>query len=116
MKNNDDILNIIFKVRDCIEYEIDKDGIVTILEKQEHKIQKFFRKLKFKIPMYKKTILDEYSSAVFVQIDGKRTVKDIGENLELKFGEKVHPLYDRLLLFLNHIDVNCKYIEKINEE
>lgn len=113
MKSNEEILGIIFKIRDCVEYEVNEDGIVTILEKQEHKIQKFFRKLKFKIPMYKKIELDEYSSAVFVQIDGVKTVKEIGENLEVKFGEKVHPLYERLLLFLNHIDVNCNYIEKV---
>ncbi|RDY29323.1 PqqD family peptide modification chaperone [Romboutsia weinsteinii] len=114
MKNNDEVLNIIFKICDCVEYEVDKDGIITILEKQDHKIQNIFRKLKFKIPLYKKTTLDEYSSAVFVQIDGKKTVNEIGKNLELEFGEKVHPLYERLLLFLNHIDVNCKYIEKID--
>lgn len=116
MKSNDEVLNIIYKISDSIEYDIDKDGIVTVLEKQNHKIQKFFRKLKFKIPMYKKITLDEYSSAVFLQIDGRKTVEKIGENLEAEFGEKVQPLYERLLLFLNHIDVNCNYIEKINKE
>ncbi|MEF9990844.1 MAG: PqqD family peptide modification chaperone [Romboutsia sp.] len=114
MSTNEEILDIIFKVCDDIEYEVDKDGIVTILEKQDHKVQRIFRKLKFKIPMYKKLALDEYCSAVFVQIDGNRTVKEIGENLEVKFGEKVHPLYERLLMFLNHINVNCKYIDRIN--
>ena len=32
-----------------------------------------------------------------------------------KYGDKVHPLYERLLIFFNHIDINCKYIEKINK-
>lgn len=114
MKNNDDVLNIVFKIRNSVEYEVNKEGIVTILEKQDHKIQKFFRKLKFKIPMYKKITLDKYSSVVFLQIDGNKTVREIGVNLENKFGDKVHPLYERLLLFLNHIDVNCKYIKKIS--
>lgn len=114
MKNNEDVLNIIFKRSDKIEYEVNEEGIVTILEKQDHKIQRFFRKLKFKIPMYKKTELDKYGSFVFLQIDGKKTVKEIGENLELKYKKEAHPLYERLLLFLNHIDVNCNYIEKIN--
>lgn len=113
MSNNEEILNTIFKICDHVEYEIDENGIVTVFEKQNHKIQKFFRKLKFKIPMYKKIRFDEYSSEVFSQIDGIKTVKEIGENLEVKFGEKVHPLYERLLVFLNHIDVNCNYIEKI---
>ncbi len=113
MKTNEDILNIVFKINDKIDYEVN-EGVVTILEKQDHKIQQFFRKLKFKIPMYKKTELDEYGSFVFSNIDGKKTVKEIGEELELKYGEKSHPLYERLLIFLNHIDANCNYIEKIN--
>ena len=49
-----------------------------------------------------------------MQIDGIKTVKEIGENLEERFGEKVNPLYERLLIFLNHIDINCNYIEKVN--
>ena len=112
--NNEEVLSIIFKVSDNLEYEVDKDNIVIILEKQDHKAQRFFRKLKFRIPEYKKITLDEYGSCVFLQIDGKKTVKEIGENLKAKFGDKVHPLYERLLLFLNHIDVNCHYIEKNN--
>lgn len=113
LKSNEDVLNIIYKIRDDLEYEVDKDNIVTILQKQDHKIQKFFRKLRLRIPEYKKIALDELGSFIFLQIDGKRNVKDIGESLEAKYGDKVHPLYERLLLFLNHIDVNCHYIEKI---
>lgn len=114
LNNNEDVLSIIFRVSDNLEYEVDENNIVTILEKQDHKLQEFFRKLKFKIPEYKRTSLDEYGSCVFLQIDGKKTVKNIGEILEEKYGEKVHPLYERILLFLNHIDVNCHYIEKTN--
>lgn len=114
LKSNEDVLNIIYKISDHLEYEVDKDYIVTILQKQDHKIQKFFRKIKFRIPEYKKIAFDEYGSWIFLQIDGNKSVKDIGESLEAKYGDKVHPLYDRLLLFLNHIDINCRYIEKIN--
>lgn len=112
INNNEDVLNIIFKICDTLEYEVDKGNIVTILEKQDYKVQRFFRKLKFRIPEYKKISLDEYGSYVFLQIDGKKTVKDIGESLEVKYGDKAHPLYERLLLFLNHINVNCQYIKK----
>ena len=114
MKDNEEILNLKFRICDNVNYKIDNDGIVTVLEKQDHKIQKFFRKLKFKIPLYKEITLDEISSEVFTQIDGIKTVKEIGECLEVKFGDKVNPLYERLLVFLNHIYVNCNYIEKID--
>ncbi|ERI89869.1 hypothetical protein HMPREF1982_04134 [Clostridiales bacterium oral taxon 876 str. F0540] len=114
LNSNEDVLRIIFKISDNLQYEVDEENIVTILEKQDHKIQKFFRKLKFRIPEYKRISLDEYGSYVFLQIDGNNTIKDIGESLEIKYGEKAYPLYERLLLFLKHIDVNCRYIEKIN--
>ena len=114
MKNNEEILNLKFRVCDNVNYKIDDNGIVTVLEKQDHKIQKFFRKLRFKIPLYKEITLDEISSEVFIQIDGIKTVKEIGECLEVKFGDKVNPLYERLLVFLNHIYVNCNYIEKVD--
>lgn len=111
--DNEEILNMKFKVCDNLEYEVDENRIVTILEKQDHKIQRFFRKLKFKIPMYKKTTLDEYGSEVFLQINGKNTVEEIGKALEERFGDEVNPLYERLLVFLNHIYLNLNYIEKV---
>lgn len=49
--NNDEVLNLKFKICDYIKYEVDKNRRVTVLEKQDHKIQKFFRRLRFKIPM-----------------------------------------------------------------
>ncbi|WP_332843006.1 PqqD family protein [Paraclostridium sp. AKS73] len=64
--------------------------------------------------MYKKMELDEYGSFIFLQIDGKKNVEELGIKLEEKYGEESHPLYERILLFLNHIDVNCHYIEKID--
>jgi len=111
--NNEDALSLVFRISDTIDYEVD-NKIVTILEKQDHPIQKFFRKLKFKIPLYKKIKLDEYGSFVFLQIDGKKTVEEIGENLEEEYGENTHPLYERLLMYLNHLHVNCNYIERVN--
>ena len=115
MKSNMEVLNIVYKICDCLEFEVNNNGIVSILEKHDHKIQNFLRKMKFSIPEYRKIELDEYCSTVFLLIDGNRTVKEIGKSLDEKYGDKVHPLYERLLIFLNHIDVNCKYIEKINK-
>lgn len=114
MINDEDILNIKYKICDNLEYEVDNNRFVTVLEKQDHRIQRFFRKLKFRIPQYKRVVFDEYCSEVFIQLDGTKTVKEVGESLEAKYGEKVHPLYERLLVFLNHIDEDYKYIKRIN--
>ncbi|MGL4570450.1 MAG: PqqD family peptide modification chaperone [Clostridium sp.] len=111
--SNEELLDMKFKISEKIKFEIDETKSVTILEKQEHKIQKFFRKLKFNIPMYKRTKLDELGSAVFIGIYENKTVREIGENLESQFGEKVQPVYERLLVFINHIYLNLNYIEKV---
>lgn len=113
MNTNEDVLNIIYKKNEDISFELDDKNIVIILNKQEHKIQKIFRKIGFKIPEYQKIEMDKVSSYIFLLIDGKKTVKEIGEIVDEHFGEKIHPLYERLLLFLNHIDVNCHYINRI---
>lgn len=114
MMNDEEILNIKFKICDDVEYKISENRIVTVFEKQNHKIQRFFRRLQFKIPLYREVKFDEYSSEVFMQIDGNKTVKEIGEILDTKYGEKIYPLYERLLVFLNHIDVNCNYIKRVD--
>lgn len=62
--NNEDALNVVFKISDSIDYQLD-DNIVTILEKQDHPIQKFFRKLKFRIPLYKKINLMNMAASFF---------------------------------------------------
>ena len=50
MESNEEVLNLKFEICDEIRYEINKDGIVIVFEKQNHKIQQLFRKLNFKIP------------------------------------------------------------------
>lgn len=114
MNNNEEVLNLKFKICDDINYSINKNGTVTLFEKQDHKLQRILRKLRFNIPKYKKIELDEYCSTVFLMLNGENTVKKVGENLNLKYGEEVYPLYERLLLFLNHIYIDCNYIYKIH--
>lgn len=114
METNQDVLDLVFKKAEGLEFEISEDGIVTILEKQDHKIQRFFRKLGFRIPEYKRLKLDKYASFTFLQINGERRVEEIAQNIKEHFGDEAEPLYERLLLFLNHIDTNCSYIQKNN--
>ncbi|WP_315167866.1 PqqD family protein [Metaclostridioides mangenotii] len=116
MKSNEEVLNLVYQIRDDLEYEVDEKSIVTIIKRQEHWVQRFFRKLRFKIPKITYIKLDAYSSFIFLNIDGNRTVKEIGEIMDEKYGEEAKPLYERLLLFLNHIEVNAKYIVRIEKD
>ena len=112
IETNDDVLNIIYEINKDLEYEISSEGIVSIIKRQDHKIQRVLRKLKAKIPKYSRIEFDEKSSFVFQEIDGQKNIREIGELVDKKFSEQAQPLYENLLLFLNHLEVNSKYISK----
>lgn len=107
-------LDIVFRVSDRFTYEVDADGIVTVVEPQNHPIQRFFRRLRVQIPLARRIVMDAYSSCVFRQIDGKKTVREIGSLLEATFGESVQPTFERLPVFLTYIEEQKRYIEKVN--
>lgn len=50
--------------------------------------------------------LDEIGSFTWNLCDGVNTVKDIGQQLKDKFGERVEPLYERLGLFFQNLEKN----------
>ena len=64
----------------------------------------------FKTPEVSNIDLDEFGSFVWLSIDGKNTVFDIGGKVKEEFGEDVEPLYPRLIQFLNVLK-EVKYIE-----
>lgn len=107
------MLDVTFRVSNKLLYEVNDEGIVTVLTKQDHMIQRILRKLRVRIPEYRRITMDELGSYTFLQIDGHKTVREIGEALEAKFVDKVQPLYERLSLFLTHIQERCHYIEEV---
>ncbi|TDR77932.1 PqqD family protein [Paludibacterium purpuratum] len=109
---HDNPLDTVYEVNAKLDYEVDDRRIVTILRKQDHWIQRFARKLKLRIPAYRRTTMDDYASFVFLSIDGKRSVQDIGEVLAAQYGEQANPLFERLLVFLNHIEKSERFIVK----
>ena len=50
--------------------------------------------------------LDAYGSFVWLLIDGKTSVCDLGLQLKEEYGEKVEPLYGRLAHFLSLLERN----------
>lgn len=103
---------IVYQKSPVIKYKI-KDGIVFIIEVQDHFIQKILRKLHFKIPEKTYLELDEYGSFVFQQINGEVNVNIIGQKLAYKYKETEKNLYERLTLYLDFLETNKKYIYKM---
>lgn len=52
---------------------------------------------------YYKIRLDSVGSFIWEHCDGNFRVKEVAERLENKFGEKVEPLNERLVLFLQSL-------------
>lgn len=109
----DATLAVVYRKSDKIKYETDHEGNVTLLLSQDRPIQRLFRKLRFRIPRYRRIKLDILGSFVFTHINGRLSVKALGELVEAEFGDKAQPIYQRLLTFLNYMCSGCHYIERV---
>ena len=112
-KNTGLTLDAVFQLTDRIVLSEDATGIVTVLEKQDHKIQNFFRRLRFRIPQHKKTELDAYGSFVFKNLDGKTSVEELGNRLREHFGDQIEPVYDRLVAYLQYLERSAGFIRQV---
>lgn len=88
------------------EYEVIEENRINILVPKFTDII-FGRLLQPRIKdKYIKAELDEIGSSVWLLIDGKNNVDIIAENLKSKFGDKVHPVYERLISYLRAMKQN----------
>lgn len=74
------------------------NGLVTV--DQEHKglYAKLAQKI-FKTPRVSHVDLDYFGSFVWMQIDGTRSIYEIGKIVKAEYGEAAEPLYERLSKF-----------------
>lgn len=62
-----------------------------------------------------KVNLDEIGSSVWLLCDGSRNIREIGERMKERFGEKIEPCYDRLSLFFSQLEIS-RFIRYSNLE
>lgn len=95
------------------KWTVMEDGIVeiTVENKGFYNVlaQKFFSK-----PRYSFIKLDTYGSFVWKQIDGKRSIYEIGKILEENYEEAGTQLYERLCTFFKILE-NNRYIQTIQK-
>lgn len=62
--------------------------------------------------------LDKFGSFVWEQIDGKRSIYEIGKAIRRKFGEEAEPFYERLARFIRilHESHFVVYSNKIKDK
>lgn len=97
-------LDAIYSLSDRIGLGEDSQGIITLSDPQDHKIQQFFRRLRFRIPRERRLTLDEYGSFVVRQIDGSASVPEIGRKMKEEFGHSAEPLFERLVPYLRALE------------
>lgn len=67
----------------------------------------------FKKPRYSFIKLDEYGSCVWKQIDGKKTIYEIGQILQKEHKGASDQLYERLSTYFGILEQN-RYIQFVN--
>ena len=81
--------------KDGINWNSDQNGIVTLEIENKGFYNRIAQKL-FKKPKISFIHLDEMGSFVWPIIDGEKDIAEIGKLVDGHFGEKAHPLYERL--------------------
>ncbi len=82
-----------------IRFTTDEAGIVTLEIENKGFFHKIAQKL-FKKPKVSYVHLDALGSFIWQKLDGEKDVFTLGKDVEEKFGEKAHPLYERLIKYL----------------
>lgn len=96
------------------KWEVLEDGIVEVTVENTGFYNTLAQKL-FKKPRYSFIKLDEYGSCVWQNIDGKKTIYEIGQVLEKSHKGAGHQLYERLSTYFGILERN-KYIIFVDEE
>lgn len=112
-KNKNNYVDYIPKINDK-KWEVLEDGIVEITIENKGFYNTVAQKI-FKKPRYSFIKLDEYGSCVWKQIDGKKTIYEIGQILKESHKGASNQLYERLSAYFGILERN-KYIIFVNEE
>ncbi len=86
-----------------IGWSADESGNVTLEIENKGIFNRVAQKL-LKKPKISYIHLDEIGSFLWPIIDGEKSIMDIGPLVEEKFGEKSHPLYERLSKYFQILD------------
>ncbi len=111
MKNNEKKENYLEKVpvRPSRFTWTEEDGIVTF-HIENRGFFKRITQILIKKPKVSHIHLDELGSFIWLQIDGERTLVEIGECLLEHFGDKAKPVYERLSKFFYMLE-SYKFID-----
>ena len=113
-KQQENFLDYVPKHNSLFEYRDNKAGNIEVKVHNNgifNKIAQVFAKR----PKYSFIELDEFGSFIWRQMDGEKTIYEIGIAVKEHFGEKAEPLYERLCEFIKILHKNhfVVYMNKI---
>jgi len=108
MKKTDNFLMLVPQKSMRYQWKTDSQGLVEIIIPRETLLDKMVRMF-IDTPKVMRIHLDALGSCVWRAIDGRRNIHEIGMILEREFGEKVMPLYERLITYITILK-NNKFI------
>lgn len=86
-----------------IGYTVDEKGVITLEIENKGLFNRIAQKV-FKKPKISYIHLDEMGSFVWPIINGEKSISEIGEAVDKHFGEKAHPLYERLAKYFQILE------------
>ncbi len=89
--------------KDGLGYSIGDDGSVT-LEMENKGAMNKIAQLILRKPKISYIHLEEFGSFIWPLIDGKKSIHEIGVEVEKHFGEKANPLYERLATYFKTLE------------
>lgn len=114
MKNKENYLEKVPVRHENINWSIDENNLVT-LDIENKGVANKIAQLLLKKPKISHILLDEFGSYIWQMIDGKISIIEIGVEVEKCFGDKAHPLYERLAKYFQILE-NYKFIKWIDKE
>ncbi|MDO4169075.1 MAG: PqqD family protein [Lachnospiraceae bacterium] len=114
-RNNTDknYLDHIPKINDK-KWEVLEDGMVEVVVENTGFYNTVAQKI-FKKPRYSFIKLDEYGSYVWQQIDGEKSIFEIGEKLKKHHKGASNQLYERLATYFGILEKN-EYVVFVDKE
>ena len=103
IQNSENYLERIPIRNESINWSKDENGIVTLEIDNIGIFNRIAQKLFKKTPV-SYIHLDETVSFVWPLIDGNKSIMDLAEHLDNEFGQKAHPLYERIAKFIQILE------------
>lgn len=103
MAKKDNYLDRVYRITDGLHWNISDEGVVVVDMENKGFTNKIAQKF-FKRPRISHITLEGMGSFIFTQIDGERNIHQIGIELKQKYGDEAEPLYERLCVYMKHLE------------